>query len=143
VKLRAETFTEYLINHAANTPDVDRVQTLAEAGDTTHPFGLAVHLGARQVRWQVTSQLAPGERHGAPAAEVEGEPAPWTDTDARDGGEEWLAAVIGRARSPRVARLERWSTRDPARADRVGVTVFFHNGARVFVRFLGQSGGGR
>ncbi|MFD9004448.1 hypothetical protein ACFV0T_26405 [Streptomyces sp. NPDC059582] len=137
---RVQAFTDFLLDCVKNTPNVDGVQTLEEAGDTRHPFGLAVRIGGAEVRWQVTCQLADGEKHDSPTADVDGDPAPWTDTDVQDGGEEWLAAVIGRARSARVARIERWSTRD---SDRVGVTVYFHNGARAFVRCLGRSGEGR
>lgn len=140
---RAERFTHFLMDCVKNTPGVGRVQTLEEAGDTAHPFGLAVHIGSTEVRWQVTGQLAGGEKHDSPTADVDGDPAPWTDTSVQDGGEEWLAAVIGRVRSRRVARIERWSIRDGARPGNIGVTVFLYNGARVFVRFLGRFDGGR
>lgn len=140
---RVEAFTRFLLDCVKNTPNVTRVQTLQEAGVACYPYGLAIQLADSEVRWQVTWQLADGERHGHPAAEVDGEPAAWEETAVQDGGEEWLAAVIGRSRSPRVARVDRWSTRDADRPDRVGVTVFFHNGARAFVRFLGYSGGAR
>ncbi|MEV6803121.1 hypothetical protein [Streptomyces sp. NPDC051132] len=115
-----------------NTPGVARVQTLAEAGESKYPFGFAVTIGASEIRWQVTGQLADGEKHDTPTAEVDGDPAPWTDSTAQDGGEAWLAAVIGRAESSKIARIQQWSTAQDA--NRSGVTVFFHNGARAFVR---------
>jgi hypothetical protein len=141
--LRVESFAGFLVDCAKNTAGVSRVQTLQEAGDVEHPYGVAVHIGAVEVRWQVTGRLAPGERHDSPAAEVEGKPCAWQDTAVQDGGEEWLAALIGRSGSPRIARIERWSVRVESRPGHVGVTVFFHNGACVFVRFLGCVTGGR
>ncbi|MET8765879.1 hypothetical protein [Streptomyces sp. NPDC004658] len=115
-----------------NTPGVARVQTLAEAGDSKYPFGFAVTIGSSEIRWQVTGQLADGEKHDTPTAEVDGDPAPWTDSTAQDGGEEWLAAVIGRAESSKIARIQQWSAGQGT--NQSGVTVFFHNGARAFVR---------
>ncbi|MCE7053033.1 hypothetical protein, partial [Streptomyces purpurascens] len=96
----------------------------------------AVTAGTREVRWQITGQLADGEKHDTPTAEVEGSPAAWTDTTVQDGGEEWLAAAIGRAEFPQIAKIERWSIREGANPNKHGVTVFFHNGARAFVRQL-------
>jgi hypothetical protein len=142
-QLRVEWFTRFLLDCVKNTPGVDRVQTLAEARDSKHPFGLAVTIDSSEVRWQVTGQLAPGERHGSPAPEVDGEPASWSRPMWEDGGHDWLAAVIGRARSTKVARIECWSTFRGGRPGQVGVTVGFHNGARVFVRRIERFGGSR
>ncbi|MEU2879181.1 hypothetical protein [Streptomyces sp. NPDC007070] len=130
--MRPDRFQDFLIDVAKNTPGVTRVQTLEEVGDTKHPFGIAVTLGGREVRWQITGQLADGEKHDTPTAEVDGQPAAWTDTSVQDGGEEWLAAVIGRTESTKIAKIDRWSAREGTA--QVGVTVFFHNGARAFVR---------
>ncbi len=132
--MRPDSFVPFVIDCVKNTPGVARVQTLAEAGVNKYPFGFAVTVGSNEVQWQVTGQLADGEKHDTPTAEVEGTPAAWTDTTVTDGGEEWLAAVLGRAESPAIASIERWSTRDRSRPDHVGVTVSFHNGSRAFVR---------
>ncbi|MFJ4322280.1 hypothetical protein ACIP3A_04040 [Streptomyces tricolor] len=132
--MRPERFQDWLIDTVKNTPGTSRVQSLTEAGDTKHPFGIAVTAGSREVRWQITGQLADGEKHDTPTAEVDGAPAAWTDTTVQDGGEEWLAAAIGRAESSKIAKIERWSTREGA--NQHGMTVFFHNGARAFVRQL-------
>ncbi|WP_308114858.1 hypothetical protein [Streptomyces sp. ISL-12] len=110
------------------------MQTLEEAGITTYPFGFVVAVGSNEVQWQVTGQLADGEKHDTPTADVDGGPAPWTDSTVQDGGEEWLAAVIGRAEAPQIAAIARWSTKEGSRPDHVGVTVTFHNGAKAFVR---------
>jgi hypothetical protein len=129
--MRPETFVPFVMDRARTAPGVTGVRTLAEAGDTKHPFGFAVTAGGRETRWQVTGQLADGEKHDQPAAEVAGDPAPWQDSPAQDGGEEWLAATIGRAESPAIARLTRWSEEGMSQA---GVTAHFHNGARAYLR---------
>jgi hypothetical protein len=132
--MRIKPFQEFLLGTLKTMPGVTKVQTLEEAGDTQHPCGVAATVGGRETHWQITGQLADGEKHDTPAADVDGQPAAWTDTTVQDGGEEWLAAAIGRAESTKIARIERWSTREGTRPDYLGVTVFFHNGAKAFVR---------
>ncbi|MFD7997310.1 hypothetical protein [Streptomyces mexicanus] len=132
--MRPDRFQDFAIDAIKNTPGVARVQTLEEAGVTKYPFGFAVTIGGSETRWQITGQLADGEKHDTPTAEVTGEPAAWTDTTVQDGGEEWLAAVIGRAESPQIASIERWTPRDGNNPNHIGLTVTFHNGARAFVR---------
>ncbi|MFF0227574.1 hypothetical protein [Streptomyces sp. NPDC004629] len=131
--MRNDTFVPFVMDCVKNTPGVSRVQTLAEAGDTKHPRGIVVTVGSKETRWQFNHQLADGEKHDTPTAEVDGQPAAWTDTTVQDGGEEWLAAVIGRAESPKIAKIDRWSTREDSSGGE-GVTVFFHNGSRAFIR---------
>ncbi|MGW6263320.1 hypothetical protein [Streptomyces sp. NPDC055085] len=132
--MRPDSFVAFVIDCAKNSPGVARVQTLTEAGDTKHPCGFVVTVGSNEVHWQVTGQLADNEKHDNPTAEIDGTPAAWTDSTVQDGSEEWLAAVIGRADSPKIASIARWSTRKGVRPGHVGVTVFFHNGARAYVR---------
>jgi hypothetical protein len=132
--MRPESFIPFVMDCIKNTPGVARVQTLAEAGETKYPFGFVVTVGSIEVGWQVSWQSAGGERDDSPAADIDGEPAAWADTTVQDGGEEWLAAVIGRAESPQIARIERWSPREGNRPGHVGVTVYFHNGRRTFLR---------
>lgn len=132
--MRPDRFQDFAIDAVKNTPGVARVQSLEEAGETRYPYGVAVTVGGAETRWQITGQLADGEKHDTPTADVDGQPAAWTDTTVQDGGEEWLAAVIGRAESPLIATIERWSPREGNSPGHVGVTVMFHNGAKAFVR---------
>jgi hypothetical protein len=84
--MRPETFVPFVMDRARTAPGVTGVRTLAEAGDTKHPFGFAVTAGGRETRWQVTGQLADGEKHDQPAAEVTGDPAPYLrPSPAADG----------------------------------------------------------
>jgi hypothetical protein len=84
--MRPESFVPVVMDRARTAPGVTGVRTLAEAGDTKHPFGSAVTAGGRETRWQVTGQLADGEKHDQPAAEVTGDPAPYLrPSPAADG----------------------------------------------------------
>ncbi|WP_432158413.1 hypothetical protein [Streptomyces sp. bgisy153] len=135
--MRPERFQDWLIDTVKNTPGADRVQSLAEAGDTKHPCGLAVTRGGREERWQITHQLADGEKHEHEESRVEG--VPYSAPVPQPGGaaDLWLAGVIGAAESPEIARVERWTERpDATDATQAGLTVFHHSGARNFVRPL-------
>ncbi|WP_282792103.1 hypothetical protein [Streptomyces sp. CC224B] len=123
-------FTDILKNH----PDVQRVQTLAEAGDTKHPCGLAVTVAGRETRWQMIGQLAEGAKHDVPPPATQGQPAPYTAAPASGPADAWLAGAIGAAESPEIAELEIWSAREDG--SREGVTVFWHNAERTFIRKL-------
>lgn len=107
------------------------MQTLAEVGEHRYPLGFVVKGARGETRWQAIQQLAYGESHDNPAAEIEGLPAAWEDMVLTADG--WLAAVIGRARMPQIARIVVWS-RQPDGDSGEGVTVHFHNGARSFLR---------
>lgn len=126
--MRPPRFEAFVLDLAKNTPGVTRVQSLAEAGDTTHPFGLAITTNVGEARWQIIGQLAPGEKHDQPDVPVNGDP--WTAAGAGDP-EGWLAGVLGRAECPEIANVERWLERAGGKA---GLTVAFHNGAKAFMR---------
>ncbi|MDT0409970.1 MULTISPECIES: hypothetical protein [Streptomyces] len=133
--MRPEQLQDYALDLAKNTPGVTRVQTLAEAGDTKHPYGLAVSRG-KEERWQFIGQLAPGEKFDAPAAPVEGAPASGPAPAGDAGAEEWLAGILLAAENPQIASVTRWSTREGERPGNYGLTVDYHNGARTFIRAL-------
>ncbi|MEW1719511.1 hypothetical protein [Streptomyces sp. NPDC093109] len=139
--MRPPRFQDFVLDLVKNTPGVTRVQSLSEAGDTTHPFGLAITTTAGEVRWQIIGQLATGEKHDDPDTPVNGDPVPaeggQQDPGDQDPGdhEGWLYAALVRAESPEVAAITRWSTREDAGKAR-GLTLDFHNGARAFARRL-------
>lgn len=134
--MRSRRFQAFALDALKNTPGVTQVQTLADAGDTKIPNGLAVTADGKESRWQIVGQLADGERHEHDEQPQQGTPATWAEPAPGDNAEGWFAAAIGRAESPEIERIERWSARDGERPDNQGVTVFFHNGARAFVRKL-------
>lgn len=130
--MRPERFQAFAIDTLRSAPGALRVQALADAGDRKYPFGVAVATADGESRWQIVGQLADGERHEHKEQPVEGAPAAWSDAGPGDNAEGWLAAAIGRAESSEIARIDRWSVREGD--NRQGMTVFFHNGARAFVR---------
>ena len=134
--MRPDRFQNFALDVLKNTPGTVRVQTLADAGDTKYPYGLAIVTADGETRWQIIGQLADGERHDNADTPVEGDPAVWHAAEPGDGPEAWMAAVVGQAESPEIARIERWSVREGERPDHQGLTVFFHNGAKAYVRKL-------
>lgn len=130
--MRNAEFVPLVMKLVADAPGVTEVCTLAEAGVHHYPVGFAVKTAKGESQWQAIQQLADGESHDHPAAHVEGEPAAWLDGDTPTA-DSWLAAVIGRAQMPQIARIVCWSQRPDAESDE-GVTVHFHNGARSFFR---------
>ncbi|MEV7088445.1 hypothetical protein AB0O07_21575 [Streptomyces sp. NPDC093085] len=132
--MRSPRFQDFALDLVKNSSGATRVQTLAEAGDTKHPRGLAVTTSAGEVRWQIMGQLADGEKHDDPDTPVAGDvfQAAWPEPVAGDH-EGWLAVCLVRAECPEIKSIVRWST-EPDGETRHGLTVHFHNGARVFVR---------
>lgn len=133
--MRSARFQDWLINAAKNTPGADRVQTLAEAGDTKHPRGIAVLRGGREERWQITHQLAEGEKHEHAENAVEDTPYSAPAPELSAAADVWLAGLIGAAECPEIARVERWAAQEST-STQAGVTVFHHNGARNYIRPL-------
>lgn len=136
--MRPARFADFVIDVVKNQPTASRVQTLAEVGDTKHPFGVAITTAAGEARWQFVGQLPEGAKHDTFGdAPVTGEPAPaGAAPQPGDIPEAWLAAALAQAEDPEIAAIERWSTREGERRGNFGVTVRFHNGARIFARQL-------
>ena len=136
--MRPARFAALVTDLAKNTPTTQRVQTLAEVGDTKHPLGLAITTSNGETRWQFVGQLPEGAKHdGFTDAPVTGQPAPTTPApQASDSPEAWFAALIAHAECPEIAVIERWSTRPDSRPGHVGVTAKFHDGSKVFARQL-------
>ncbi|MCZ4604766.1 hypothetical protein O3S80_13645 [Streptomyces sp. Lzd4kr] len=133
--MRPARFQDWLIDTVKNTPGADRVQSLAEAGDNKHPFGVALIRGGREERWQITHQLADGEKQDHDERPVEDTPFTAPAPQPGHTADVWLVGAIGAADCAEIARVERWQDR-PEPASQAGVTVFFHNGAKNFVRPL-------
>ncbi|WP_369215945.1 hypothetical protein [Streptomyces flavofungini] len=126
-------FQDFATDLFKNSSDVQRVQTLAEAGDDQHPYGLAVTVAGRETRWQMIGQLAEGAKHDSPTAPVQGTPAPFEAAPATGAPDAWFAGVIGAAESPEIASLDVWSAREGGGGQH-GVTITWHNGEKTFVR---------
>ncbi|MFJ1827340.1 hypothetical protein [Streptomyces sp. NPDC088178] len=133
--MRPDRFQDYIQDLARTQPST-QAQTFSEAGQTTYPYGLTITTPRSQTRWQIIGQLANGERHSTPAAPVHANPPPdSTAPQTTDTPEAWLAALLTNAHCTEIATIDRWSTRKDA-AINPGITVSFHNGARIFARQL-------
>ncbi|MGA4841268.1 hypothetical protein [Streptomyces sp. G45] len=132
--MRPAEVQDFVADILKNHGDVQRVQTLADVGETKHPYGLVLTMGGRETRWQIIGQLAEGAKHDVPTPPVEGQPA--TAEAAPSGGapDAWLAGVLATAESPEIRKFEVWSAHEGARPDHVGVTIFWHNDEKTFVR---------
>ncbi|WP_046507608.1 hypothetical protein [Streptomyces odonnellii] len=130
--MRPARFQDFTLGLVRSSSGTTRAQTLAEAGESKYPFGLAITTGDGEVQWQIIGQLAEGEKHEHADVPVNGDPIQgWGESRPGDP-EEWLAAVLAKAESPEIASIDRWSLREGGGAQ--GLTVVFHNGARAFVR---------
>ncbi|WKX73309.1 hypothetical protein [Streptomyces sp. XD-27] len=138
--MRPQRFQDFALDLAKNAPAADIVTTLAEAGDTKHPFGLAVKLGGTEVQWQVIAELAPGDKHSVPEAPVEGDPMAPIECPQIAGSpsaadaERWLASLLSSSGNRELCSLELWSQRPDARPGHHGLTARFHSGAKIYVR---------
>lgn len=133
--MRPGRFQDWLVDAVKNASGVGRVQSLADAGDSKHPFGIAVTRGGREERWQIMHQLAEGEKHEHDEQRMTGAPFLSPAPQPSDAADIWLAGAIGVAECPEIERVERWVDR-PNPASQAGLTVFHHGGDRNFVRPL-------
>lgn len=133
--MRPTRFEEFALSLARQDPAAGQASTLKESGDSKHPFGLAVALEGRTARFQFNAQSAPGDQYDQPERPVEGDAValdgPWAK-----GPEGWLARLLAGSGSREIERIEQWSLRKDPKKDHHGVTVFFHDGARIFARAL-------
>lgn len=129
--MRPLDYRDYLVDLLKNCADVQRVEVLKGG---KHPYALAATVGGREQRWQVIGQLADGAKHDTPTAAVQSGPPAFTAAPLDGAPDAWLAGVIGAAEPADTARIEVWSARK--KSSDPGVTIFFHNGERAFVRLI-------
>ncbi|MFI1166524.1 hypothetical protein ACH4UM_23710 [Streptomyces sp. NPDC020801] len=129
--MRPAEYRDHLVDVLKNTPDVQKVDVL-EGGP--YPYALTVTAAGREQRWQVIGQLAEGAKHDTPTPAVQAGPPAFTSVPVDGSPDAWLAGAIGAAEPADTQRIEVWSARE-GKQDR-GVTVFFHNGERAFLRHL-------
>ncbi|MEO3972319.1 hypothetical protein [Streptomyces sp. CAU 1734] len=136
--MRPGRFQEFVIGLAESSGAATGARLLTEAGGAVVPCGVAIGTGGEESEWGILGQLPDGAKHdGFDDTPVHGEPvAPGDGPRTGDEPEAWLAALLARAQSPEIAGVERWSVREDMRPGYAGVTVRFHNSARVFVRLL-------
>ncbi|MFD8384316.1 hypothetical protein ACFV2X_38340 [Streptomyces sp. NPDC059679] len=130
--MRPETFQNFVVDLAKNDPRAGKAATLAEVGDSKRPYGLAVVLEGREVRWQINARSAERDDFGQPEKPVEGDPisfdGPWAE-----GPEGWLARLVAGSGSKEIEEIEQWSLREEPKD---GLTVKCHSGAWLYLRAL-------
>lgn len=127
--MRPAEYRDYLVDLLKNSSDVQRVEVL-ESGP--YPYALAATVAGRERRFQVIGQLADGAKHDTATPAVEGQPPAYSAAPVTAAPDAWLAGVIGAAEPVDTERIEVWSSRKDAGSQ--GLTVFFRNGERAFVR---------
>lgn len=133
--MRPQRFQDFVVRLASDDPATGQAKTLRDAGDTKHPFGLAVQLGGREVRFQIAVKSAPGDNYDQTETPVEGEPVT-LDGPRAEGPEGWLAGLLAGSGSREIAGINQWSLREDLKDRRDGLTVLCHSGAEVYVRLL-------
>ncbi|MGW0920133.1 hypothetical protein ACWD3J_14085 [Streptomyces sp. NPDC002755] len=128
--MRPADFRDHLADVLKNTPDVQRVE-IADGGP--YPYALAATVAGKEHRWQVIGQLAEGAKHNTPTPAVHGQPAAWTTAPVTAPPDAWLGGVIGATEAPDTRQIDVWSALGKSSP---GLTIFFHNGERAFVRHL-------
>jgi hypothetical protein len=129
--MRPADYRDHLVDLLKNTPGVQKVDVLENG---PYPYALTTTAGGRELRWQVIGQLADGARHDTPTAPVAGQPPAYKTVPVGEAPDAWLAGVIGATEPVDTERLEVWSTRPDKNS--AGVTVFFRNGERAFLRLV-------
>ncbi|MEU6885596.1 hypothetical protein ABZ918_10360 [Streptomyces viridosporus] len=124
-------YRDYLVDLLKNSPDVQRVEVLENG---PYPYALAATVAGREQRWQVIGQLADGAKHDNVTPPIEGQPPAFATAPVTGAPDAWLAGVIGSAEPVDTERVEVWSTREGKNAQ--GLTVFFRNSERAFVRLV-------
>lgn len=129
--MRPAAYRDHLVDLLKNSPDVQKANVIE---DDPYPYAFSATVAGREQRWQVIGQLAEGAKHDTPTPAIHGQPAAFQQAPASASPDAWLAGVIGTAESPDTRQIDVWSAR--AGRDSAGLTVFFHNGERAFVRLL-------
>lgn len=130
--MRPDRLQTFVLQLARNDPRAGKAATLAEAGDSKRPYGLAVMYEGREVRWQINARSAERDNFDQPEKPVEVAPVtldgPWAD-----GPEGWLAQLLAGSGSTEIEDIEQWSLRAEAKQ---GLTVKCYSGAWLYMRAL-------
>ncbi|MEU9310898.1 hypothetical protein [Streptomyces sp. NPDC048256] len=121
-------YRDHLLDVLKNSPDVQRVQV---PEGTPYPYPLAVTVAGRDQLWQIMGQSADGAQKGKPTAPVHGDPAAWTTAPVTAAPDAWLGGVVGATEATDTRKIDVWTARGKQNP---GLTVFFHNGEKAFVR---------
>jgi hypothetical protein len=129
--MRPLEYRDYLVDLLQRTSGVQGAKAV-DGGP--YPYALAATVAGREQRWQVIGQLADGAKHEPVTPAVEGGPPAFTEVPVSGAPDTWLAGVIGGAEPADTERIDVWSASGSKGGQ--GVTAFFHNGERAFVRLV-------
>ena len=129
--MRPADFRDHLVDLLKNTPGVGKVDVIENG---PYPYALAATVDGKESRWQVIGQLADGAKHDIPTPPVKAGPPAFTAAPVTAAPDAWLAGVIGASEPADTERLEVWTAKQGQSS--AGVTVYFHNGERAFVRLV-------
>jgi hypothetical protein len=127
--MRPANYRDYLVDLLQRTPSVQGAKAL-DSGP--YPYALTVTAAGREHRWQVIGQLADGAKHDPVTPAVEAGPPAFAEAPVSGSPDAWLAGVIGASEPADTERIVVWSAGEGKGSP--GLTVFFHNGERAFVR---------
>jgi hypothetical protein len=144
--MRPDRFQQLLAEANRHIPAVDAVKTLADAGHTEHPYGVATQLaGGAQVWWSFTVESRPGDRFAEPEGEpVAGDrPTPIEMPQVAGGSvkmtdlEQALASqLLALDEHAEIKAVQRFSSAEGARGIPFGLRVDFHDSSKAFVNSL-------
>lgn len=137
--MRPARFQQILVDAAATIPGVT-VKTLADAGHTRHPYGIAVEAAGKTSRWQVVA-VSPGDDYSKPEREptigerLPEQPIPAV-TDDLGTVEAALVAAVLRADTGEFSRAELYTAREPRPVVGYGAAIELHSGAKMYINAI-------
>lgn len=137
--MRPDRFQRILVDVAPSIPGVNGVKTLAETGDTTYPYGVALDVGSnRPSRWQIVAQSALGDRYEQPEPEPKmGEPIPKPEVGSAGSDPasivKALVAAVVTADPGEIRSYDLYTERPTPPAVGQGATIEFYDGSRIFI----------
>ncbi|GAA4680118.1 hypothetical protein GCM10023347_38550 [Streptomyces chumphonensis] len=136
--MRPQRFEALVLDLAKNDPRVGTVTTLKEAGDDRYPYGLAVRVDGREMRFQFIAQSRDGDKFTEPERVTEAE-QPFDVDRVPAGGlpeERFIAELVARSGSRELVDVVIWSSRPDNRDGNEGASFFFADTARIYARVV-------
>ncbi|AUG81916.1 hypothetical protein CFP65_7330 [Kitasatospora sp. MMS16-BH015] len=137
--MRPQRFERLLLDAATSIPGVT-AQTLAAAGHTAHPYGIAVQAAGRTTRWQIVAAHQ-GDDYARPEpAPTLGErlPEPPLAAVTTDPAtvEQALVAAVLRGDQGEIRAVAPYSQRPDPPAVAYGATFDLYSGARIYLNAI-------
>ncbi|MBF9071803.1 hypothetical protein [Streptacidiphilus fuscans] len=139
--MRPDRFQPLLISAAQSIPGVTAT-TLADAGNTTYPYGVSIQSGGKASRWQIVATSAPGDRFDQPEPEpvLGDKPAAPGQATATEGTPAHLKAALAEAvlaADPgEIAAVDLYSRRAEPPKTGHGMTLVFHDASKIYLNHV-------